>query len=1685
MSELLSQSERSLIYKELDNNGEDNIIWKVCGHANNDITELENEFNITSNLAVEGVRKPVKRGVFQNKEAFAYQYLNGTPLSDVISKGAMAPGTVYSIALSIVQTLKQLHQNGVFHLRLNPANIIYNPRNKEVYIIDFSIATKDNSTRSFQLDKWGDELAYMAPEITGRLNQSLDSRTDMYSLGVIIYEMLSGHKPFDTEDRSELIHEILVKNQKPLSQSGVAVNQATEMLVEKLLAKDPKDRYQTTHGLAFDLEEIIEKSQDASWNGTMELGREDSAEKFYPSEKLYGRQKELAQLNQMFEAIGRENVSEVCLISGKAGMGKTTLVSQFKKEAERKGALVLTGKFERMGQNIPHQAMVSALREFSTFILSRPDEELSQWKKILNRAVGEIGSVLTELVPDFEWIIEDGPVSPSLTSIQTESRINFLFQQIIEKVASPTRPLILIFDDLQWADQTSIKTLVSLVGNRYADHFLFIGTYGTGDAQEGKWFEKYKHDILSERPDTIDIELKNLSINDVKNFVKDSIKVENSTELSELIHAKTLGNPFFVWSFLNNLQEQGILQYSSKHKSWVWDKTRVNGVQISDNAIDYITEKINNLTPEQKSIISFASIIGNPFSKSLLRSISDFDDQSISVALEFFISEHFIEPFGSSSYIFTHDRIQQTAYKLISTEDVGQQHYKLAGILRPVAEKSQEMLDLFELARHYKLGKDHHVKADRQYVIDLNLKVGLEAKKNASFQLAHDFFKEAIHAVDESDWSNHYEPTLRLHHEAAEAGMMLGEREDAERWIEISLSKAKYINDRVRAHEIMLNHLSETHQFSETIDYLLKALDEIGYGIKRNPSKLTILKEFAGVKWQLRNKKIEDIPNLPMMEDDRAKAFVKLTVMATISIYGFATDILPIVFFRQVKLSLKYGNSIYSPNSYASYGFALIAFMGDLDKGYRFGKMGMELAEKLDAKVVKTKVKVIFYAFLSFWKNSLIESLPQLKQAYLIGRQTGDLFYAAFALSFQSAIKLQTGEPLGELANTMEEDGVTLLNMGQEMVHFTFENQRHYSKTLAEVSDNPMVLKDEEYERVTVEKMATLDDQATAFEFYYYKMALAFIFNDYNKAEVHYNEAMSLEDETTPWQITYPNYVLLGSLAALMQLSGGNSHPGKSKLEKLVAKNIKLLTSITKEAPQNYANKLALVKAMKAAYGGKEGEAANLFMESITHAQSSGFVHEEAVAREHFGYFLINTGKEEFGHLMLKKAFSSYQDWGALSKCVQLKERFPEILKNVVTGRDQGIAAYQNTYDLNTIIHSNQVLSSENTLEGLLGTMTQMMINNASIGKVVIILKNVDEQVSTIAYSNNKETKVITDGFNEMPDLYPKAVVNVVSRTKSPLVNANLSADRKYNFDRYIQNVQPVSVCCLPIMAKEDILGTIYFENNLAENAFDAGRVEFFTTITAQLAISIDNVMLYANMEHKVNERTTALVEKNNELAVEKKKSDDLLLNILPAETAEELKNYGKTTARSYSTVTVLFVDIRNFSHIAETLSPEELVSELDLCFKAFDSITMKYGLEKIKTIGDAYMAAGGIPESTSETAPKVIKAAIAMRDFTLEMREQRKSTGGTFFEVRAGIHTGPIVAGVVGTKKFQFDIWGNTVNLAARMEQNSEPGKVNVSQATYDLVKGEFSAIHRGKVGAKNMGEVDMYFVEHIGVYN
>ena len=286
--------------------------------------------------------------------------------------------------------------------------------------------------------------------------------------------------------------------------------------------------------------------------------------------------------------------------------------------------------------------------------------------------------------------------------------------------------------------------------------------------------------------------------------------------------------------------------------------------------------------------------------------------------------------------------------------------------------------------------------------------------------------------------------------------------------------------------------------------------------------------------------------------------------------------------------------------------------------------------------------------------------------------------------------------------------------------------------------------------------------------------------------------------------------------------------------------------------------------------------------------------------------------------------------------------------------------------------------------------------------------------------------------------------------------------------DEYIKKQQSKSILCAPLLKQGSLLGIIYLSNDITTGVFTKKRLDFIRLISGQIAISIENALFYDKLEQRVEERTY-------ELQQEKKKSDTLLLNILPKEVADELKEKGISTAQFYENVTVLFTDFVNFTEAGERMSPQQLVDELHACFKAFDEITGRYNVEKIKTIGDAYLAVAGLPTADPQHAENVVKAAIEINSF---MQDRLAKSGKSTFEIRIGIHSGSVVAGIVGVKKFAYDIWGDTVNTAARMEQNSEAGKINISQTTYELVKDKFTCEYRGEIDAKGKGALKMYYV-------
>jgi len=1681
MNQLIVDGLRSKIFKIDEDNSVEKSICKVPRNTNKNVqSELFNEYEVTSQLNIQGIRKPLHKGIFENKSAFFYAYFEGITLKQFVTDKLVSPKEFFTIALNLLKTLKSIHHNGYFHLRINSNNILVNPETFETLIIDFTLATNTTENKTLNFNEWGEELAYIAPEQTGQFLKTVDNRTDLYSLGIVLYELWSGKLPFTNNRTSDIVHSHLVKIPPYLNKIRTDTPDFISEIIAKLLEKNPDARYQTSTGLEMDLNECFHFFETGKTNTQFKPGRMDFSGKLNLSQKIYGRDQELRLLNESLERV-KQGGKETIFISGPTGVGKTLLIQEFYKRKAADSVLVLSGSFDELKSDMPYQAIIQAFGELATHVLSKSEQELREWREILNEAVDEIGQLLIDLIPEFKWILNEQKPIPELNAVQLESRINFLFYRLLKGIANPICPVVFVIDNFHKSDSSSLKIIKTLIEENDIENVVFIFKYETPTKIETQEFKDRFTEVLEVPPEKKELFVQNFTYEDVLLFLKDSLETNDIEELAKITYKKTLGNPYFIHRFLHSIYNKKELVFDPVLNQWEWDVEKLESFQLAKNAIEYMAGKVKNLKDNELLVLKQVACFESNFSLNYLAELTHLPLKELNSVIAVLVNLEIIVK-RKGDYQFAHESIRDSVYKLLSKKEKSLWHYKIFELLQKEFASNKENSKLFLLVRHLSEGFKNIQEEGKFEKVLLFHEASKIARRTVSFELSFKYSKRSISLLKESDWHQHYEIVLEIFNQAAEMGMIAGEFETAEEYLKKSLDNAKNFNDRIKAHEIKITHLSETHQFPETVNYLLKVLDEIGYGIKRNPGKLEILKEYLMVKFQFLGKSPEDILNLPENNNDRAKAFIKLTVMAGVALFGSAPDILPIVNFRQTRLSLKYGNTEYSPYSYSAYGFAITAFMNDVAKGYDLAKMSLRLVERNKSEVIKAKVMVVFYAFLAYWKDSLLESAEPLKEAYLTGRQTGDLLYASFAALFYNQIRLFAGHNLGELLESLTNDCNTIKNLNQDLVYIISECQRQFVYSLVKKVDEPWVLQHDGFnEDAFLSKLEQLNDEASKFDVYFFKLSLACLFNEYDIGFTNSEFARKYEEETTARQVPYPTYLFFSAMSVIK----GDMQKNRSLSErnrKIAVKKIKLLKGYARHAPQNYENKYNFLEALMLETSGKIAESTEKFQQAISLSEKSGFIHEEAIAREHFAYFLLKTGQIEFGELMLEKAFQCYKDWGAKNKCRQLTEKYPSIFNRLEKEKsDTTISGIQNIYDLNTIIKSTRILSSEQTFDGLLGKMVELVISNASCTKVVIALKNNNEGLIPYALGTNEKITVYSENKNSDKPEYPSSVIHFVSHSKTEFTSPNLKKDKRYKFDNYVKAHSPVSVCCIPIVSKEVFLGVIYFENILTEHAFDNERIEFFKTLAAQLAISLDNVMLYSQMEQKVKDRTSELVVKNEELTNEKRKSDNLLLNILPAETAEELKNEGKTTAKRYESASILFADIKNFSIISEKLSAEELVSELDICFKKFDEIIERNGLEKIKTIGDAYMAVGGLPDNNSATAADVVRSALQMQDFIKLHSEKRINQGKPNFKIRIGINTGPVVAGVVGTKKFQFDIWGNAVNVAARMEQHGEPGKVNISQTTYEMVKSKFNCHHRGKITAKNIGLTEMYFVDYL----
>jgi predicted ATPase/class 3 adenylate cyclase/predicted Ser/Thr protein kinase len=1638
---------------------------------------LDNEFEICSTSKCSNVRRAFKKEKQEDHDAIVLEFIEGKDLNKLFSSENYDLLQQLHLAAEITSAVSALHKENIFHTRLHPSNILIENKTGKVFLIDFGSATPLNtlavSTAALP-EKETDVLKYIAPEQTGRINRNIDNRADLYSVGVILYRLFTGELPFESNDGPELIYAHIAKTPGEPFRVNSDVPQKVSEIIMKLLSKNAEDRYQSAFGIKYDLEKCIWQFADTKKIEDFPIAEFDYSGKLYFIKKLYGRKNEINLLNNLFESCINEQKITL-LISGYSGSGKSVLIEDLKDTVIQKKGIFIKGKFDQISSDTPYSTFVQAFNELAQLILAGDNAFQARWKKRITEAIGNSGKILTQFMPGIEVLIGKQPELGESKSIEAQNRFNYEFIRFIKTIAHKNSPLVIFVDDLQWADASSLGLFKIIAENSDIEHVLLIGGYRINEVGESHPLTAIIKELKQDNIPLEKIYLHDLQYPEVTQLIKDSLKTNqnNISLLSDIIFNKTKGNAFYVWQFLKSIYEEGFLHFNFEMMEWVWNADLILQMNVSGNVVELMTSFILKLPEETLDILKIASSIGNRCTKRNLSVIKDTSEKNIEQLLNLSVTEGLIIPAGAE-YKFAHDRIQQAIYSLIPDEQKAMIHLTNGERLSANFNEVELGEKLFEIATQWNLGAEKiSNKEQKLYLANLNLMAGSKAIISTAYPQALQYFEKGLNVLDEKDWETHYDIVLQMTTNAADAAYLSGQYDKVDKLVSVVLKNSKSLKDSAKGYEINIKKLIAQNKPLEAVETGLNILHKMGINLPLKPGRFHVLNGLLQTKFLLRNKSKDYFDNLQEMRDEERNAEMRILSDISSASYFAVPNLVPLLVFKMVSLTVKHGLSRKSPFSFAAYGYILSVYLNEINKGITFGDIALHLAKKIHAEELLGSILVTSNIFLKHWRQPLPETIPDLDRAFKSALESGDNEYASYAahnIVYQMFI---IGSPLQDLSKKAELLQQKIERFKQNLTLKRLQLFRQSISNLLEETENPDVLIGKIFDESEMDIIDVTKNNEIYFQnLYLQKLFLALIFNLHNNAKKYIDLAERFQESVRGTSL-YPLFYFYRSLFIL---ENALNSPEKNKLLKRVKNDIKILKRYEKLCPQNFSHKIFLLEAEFNFLKGNNETAKILYDKALKAGTECGMNSDLAYSWEKAGRFFLNTKQDLLANFYLQNAYRVYKRWGAEAKLKQMEANY--IMLKGGGGEEWQLDSLMDSnkehaanIDLQSVLKASSALSGEIILSKLLKKMMEIILENAGAQTGFLIMeKNGSRYIEAEIKAGENEIKILQSIPVNQSDLLSEAVLNYVYMTNETMILDDACKSQLFGNDEFIKHHQCKSILCIPLVNMGKIQAIIYLANDLTYGAFTEKRVGLLKLLTGQMAVSIENAVFYSELEQKVEERT-------NELMIEKKKSDDLLLNILPEEIANELKQTGNTRPRSYEVATVMFTDFENFTSKSERLSPEKLVSIIDTCFKKFDEIVSKYNIEKIKTIGDAYLCVSGLPDKKNHSAVNVVKAAIEIIEFIYSFREGAGKNN--YFDIRIGIHTGPLVAGVVGDKKFAFDIWGDTVNTASRMEQNSEANKINISQSTYDLVKDYFNCSFRGKRAAKNKGMIEMYFVE------
>ena len=1647
---------------------------------------LERDYQVAQRLRDKCAAKPFALERVNNSPVLIYADEGARPLEALAAKAPLDLETVLAVGARIAQAVSALHEERLFHCNLNPTTIWIKDTSADVLISEFSCARHPDASPLPSGDEPFD-IRYISPEQTGRFQKTLDQRTDIYSLGIILFRLVTGKVPFEGRNPLHVIDGHLTRQPTFPAELGGTLPTGVCKMVLKALAKTPEARYFSVTGLAADLLECLSQCHIAGTLETFEPGHHDAKGVLRISDRLYGRERDMSIASEKMWSARRSRPA-MLLVNGAPGVGKSAFLGEFEKSVGPKNAWFALGKFDQYKRNVPYLALVQAMQQLISQLLGESKEQIEAWRSRILTAVGDNAQLLIDLIPTLELITGPQPPVRALPPTQARNRFNRAFRNLIQAFASRDQLLCVVMDDLQWVDPASLGLLVHVLTDPDIRNVVFVGAYRDTEMSQAHPLELTTRELTKSGTDIEIVHLGELKEDDVLQLVRDTFGVskQEACDLAHLLHARTAGNPLYVRQLLHLLYDNNLIAFDYGSGKWTWDLRRIRQEGVTQDVVDLLKIRFEALHQESRDILATAACLGSTFNlekvavaaarplHEVLQSVTIGVEQGLIVPLEYdAVLSRPDPPFasgGMNRFRFLHDRIQQAALDCVADDakkdfrlQIGR---RLMAVLGPGDEGVPQPDVLSNLNYAWQLIAEA---GERRRAAYLNLVAGRAARQSLAYQSALDYVSVGLGLLEEKSWRSCYELSFELHSEALECEYLVGHLKRADHLFRVLITNARSNLDKARTYltKILLDTNEERYEQAVEVGTEALRLFEVRYA--RAPPKLHLLLELARARMRMRGRNPQDLIQARALPDEKLAA-LRILVALFPTAYFLSPDLLLFTGLKVVNYSLRYGISPLSACGFVLYGLGLGAALHDYKRGYDFGRFAVELAERGGDPSILCKVLVIFAQFIKLWRDPLDESFPLISRARKLALEVGDHQYVDYAIIGGISLQFSRGCNLQDVLRECEDHKPFVQQSKDAFPTESLTMWQNCALALQGKTAAPHSLSDATYDEEAAELRYHDTHNLTLASYQYtLRLQLAVLFRRYDDALVLSQKGEAVI-RSAPGYVTVADHYLFRGLAAAAALTRGAA---KSTQHRRTLRHcLTQLRLFAINSPDNFQQYEALLQAEAARWRGQLSKALQNYNRAIELAETHGFKHLVGLANERAAECCLANEQHRLARWYLGSARAAYDEWGAKAKVAWLDREYASLLESeantsgtaaihsdiAATHKAAGLVSRRDdSVDVAAALQEANLVTDEGDAERLLAHLMQVVRDQAGAETAHLLVLEGSELRLKATASAASDVVLFPHGSAPITQAsFSPAIVNYVIHTGDDLVLGEADADRRFARCRYMADRHPKSVMCSCVRYQGRVLGAIYLEHTQLADAFSEQKLGWLHILATDVGLTVWNGILgrYRDYVHKFAPTPVSKeIDANPESPDLKAKDCD---------------------------VSILFTDIAGYTRFAEVMEPRQFDEFVNRAFSRFSDEINRYGGTLVEIRGDELFVLFD-EEDSARHVWRAAKTALAIARAARRLNEESRDALPPLI-MNTGINSGVASVGLHAVEassgtRLRYGASGTVVNIAARVRGLARNGRILMTADSATRVWNDFAFEDTGEHSLKNvMSRVRIY---------